>query len=145
MGGRERAYLSMISLFQHSEGDCRADAVVYVGRWSSTEERKILTGRDNKAEGESLKVRGWVSPIAGWRDFCQARGKKPFRLSFFYLSRHVGEAQKAVNLPKSIQLCLSKKVRRDTEVIHFPTFGSNTPGAKNSRTEIDFFSPASGF
>ena len=25
---------------------------------------KVLTGKDNKAEGESLNVLGWVSPIA---------------------------------------------------------------------------------
>lgn len=31
---------------------------------SDVDER--LTGKDNKAEGESLKVLGWVSPIASW-------------------------------------------------------------------------------
>lgn len=49
----------MISLFQRSEGGCKAGAVMNVGGWSRAEERGIrLTGRAKRAEGESLKVLG---------------------------------------------------------------------------------------
>lgn len=58
-GGRERAHLNMISLFQRWEGGYRAGAVTNVGGWSRAGERGItLTGRAKSAEGESLNVLG---------------------------------------------------------------------------------------
>jgi len=53
----------------------------------------ILTGKDNKAEGESLNVFGWVSPIAcgvggGGGECAQAKWEKAFQLSLFYSSPH---------------------------------------------------------
>ena len=55
----------MISLSGRWVGDCKVGAVVLNYRLEcNLEVAGRLTGRDNKAEGESLNVFGWVSPIA---------------------------------------------------------------------------------
>jgi len=96
IGGRVCAYRSMISLFERSEGDCKDGAVMrgrhMSGNVRTQEKAKRLTGKENKAEGESLKVLGWVSPIAGvglGGGISVGQGKGNH--SFFYSFRHVGE------------------------------------------------------
>lgn len=63
-GKQAGGYLNMISHFQRLVGDCRADAGWIVSRYGWIQTR-TLTGRERRAEGESLNVLGWVSPIAG--------------------------------------------------------------------------------
>ena len=51
-------------------------------------EQRGPTGKERRAEGESLNVLGWVSPIACGLGGGAAQGK-PFQLSVFYPSPHL--------------------------------------------------------
>ena len=121
--GRRRGYLNTTSLFRRLAGDCKAGAVMglMLAREREREGSSTLTGRDSKAEGESLKVFGWLSPISDRVEGCSAQTGEGRGQQFqFYSSplhcRHVGDYRLptiARTIPDSdmISTCLNGQVR----------------------------------
>ena len=106
----------MISHFQRLVGDCRADAGWIVSRYGWVQTR-TLTGRERRAEGESLNVLGWVSPIAcGLRvvGVVQAQGNVPtvtFLLKYscpIYRRSHQDRHPPPLKSPSVLDICLKR-------------------------------------